>query len=399
MNPDALDGLDLTSDLNGQGDAQPYHGDAVPMNRQPAPSPQQAPEVPQVDGEAITPPASLRDTLTNAFKGVQAPEAVQPAENAVPGQQGPELVKVGERFHRKDGSFASADEIAAFNAVAEGKPAPPVLPQWAQGLTEVERQQLASLPAETRQFVERTMEGVNQRAGQLQEYGLIEQVIGPRRQAWASEGSTPAVVLNQLFALSDFAGKDPKNFVLWFADQHRINLDEALDERDAQQLANPSDPALQGLQQEIAELRNAIGGFSNVSAEQTHAKNVQAVQHFVNEKDAQGNLLHPYFNDVADGIAQHVQLIRQQQPYLPERDILQAAYDFAAYNTPQVRERMQQQALKEAQDRAAAEAQRARQAGVSINGGPAGDSSHAPNNANRNLREELQHAWRQSTLQ
>jgi hypothetical protein len=393
--------LDITVDLNGQSaDVQPYHGDAVPMNQQPAPA---------VTPEKVAddkPAPSLRDTLTDAFKGETAPkvgEAPKPAETPGQSENKPELVKVGERFHRKDGSFASKEEIDAFNApVAEGGQQPPApVPAWASNLTELERTQLASLPAETRQFVERTMEGVNQRSAQLQEYDMLEQVIGPRREPWSQNGMTPLVAINELFALSDFAGRDPGEFVMWFANQHRLDLDALLDARDAAQAANGGEipPYVSGLQQQIAQLQNTIGGLTNTTVQQTTAQNMRHVQTFIEEKDASGNLAHPYFNDVATQVAQHVQLIRQQQPYLPERDILKAAYDFATFNNPEIRGKMQADTLKAQQDAAAAEAARARAAGVSINGGPAGDSSQAPNNANRTLREELQHAYSQNTLQ
>jgi hypothetical protein len=175
-----------------------------------------------------------------------------------------------------------------------------------------------------------------------------------------------------------------------------------MDARDAAAAAGATgavDPHIQGLQREIAELKNAFTGYTNVSVGQQHAQNVQRVQQFVDEKDASGNLLHPYFHEVSDAIAQHVGLLRQQQPYLPEAELLKAAYDFATYSNPQIREKTQQEALKATQDRMAQEAARARQAGVSINGGPAGDSGHAPNNANRTLRDELVAAYNSSTLQ
>jgi hypothetical protein len=391
--------LDITVDLNGQSaDVQPYHGDAVPMNQQPAPTvtPEKADDKPA---------PSLRDTLTDAFKGETAPKVEQPAEAAPAAPQAtgdrPDLVKVGERFHRKDGSFASKEEIDAFNApVAEGGQQPPVVPAWASNLTELERTQLASLPAETRQFVERTMEGVNQRSAQLQEYDMIEQVIGPRREPWSQNGMTPLVAINELLALSDFAGRDPGEFVMWFANQHQLDLDAMLDARDEALQNGEQMPAyVTGLQQQIAQLQNTIGGLTSTTVQQTTAQNMRHVQQFIEEKDASGNLAHPYFNDVATQVAQHVQLIRQQQPYLPERDILKAAYDFATFNNVEIRAKLQADTLKAQQDAAAAEAARARAAGVSINGGPAGDSSQAPNNANRTLREELQHAYSQNTLQ
>jgi hypothetical protein len=58
---------------------------------------------------------------------------------------------------------------------------------------------------------------------------------------------------------------------------------------------------------------------------------------------------------------------------------------------------MQQQQAKALQEQQAAEAQRARKVGISLNGGPAGDTSRQPNNANRTLREELESAFRDAS--
>lgn len=395
VNPDDLD---ITTDLNAQSpDAVPYHGDDSLQIAQP---PKQAPEVPEEGGK----PATLRDQLSDAFKqhdGTQAPQ--QPDADQQPpaqpqGKPPVELQKVGERFHRLDGSFASKEEIDAFNAFQAGQAPEAPLPQWTKNLTPVEQDQFKSLPKETRQFVERTMDGLNNQAAVFQDYNLIEQVIGTRRQAWAQQGMPPAVALQNLLNISDFAGRDPGKFVLWFADQQRLNLDQLLDARDAQ--ANqPVDPRYQGLQQEIVQLRSAIEGMTSQNTSQLHAENLALVQSFMNERDDKGNLLHPHFEEVGAEIQQHAALLRQQQPYLDSKEILKAAYDFATYSNQSVRAKIQEASAQALRDQAAAEAARARQAGVSINGGPAGDAGTQPNNANRTLREELVHAYQQSTLQ
>jgi hypothetical protein len=380
------DTVDITTDLNGQSaDAVPYHSE----------QPQTAPETPEATPDESKPEPSLRDLLSDAFKGEEAPKTT--TETVAPPPDAPALVKVGERYHRPDGSFASRDEIEAFTRVQSGDAVPPAPdPDWAQQrFTALEREQYAKLPAELRSMVERTMEGVQQQQAQYNEYGMLEQVIGPRRQPWASQGLTPLVAINQLFALSDFAGRAPAEFVMWFADQHKLNLDALLDARDAVNTGPQPDPHIAGLQQEIAQLRNTITGFTNQSVQQQHASNYQLVQQFAAEKDGAGNPAYPYFAEVADQIPTHVAAIRQQQPFLQERDVLKAAYDFAAYNNPAIRDRMQQAQVKAIQEKAAAEAARARKIGVSVNGGPAGDTSQLPNNANRTLREELLDAYRQ----
>lgn len=404
MPPFDADAVDITTDLNSQSeDAVPFNGTDIPVNRS-GDAPVVLPKPADGEGEK---PASLRDMLSDAFKGTEKPPvdpaaaAADPAAAAVPGQA-PELVKVGDRWHRRDGTYASKEDIAAFEArgsAPEGQAPAVAPPPWVSQLTPVEQQQFASLPAETRAFVERTMEGVNQRAAVFNEYGTIEQVIGPRRQAWADSGMPPAVAIQQILSLSDFAGRDPGQFVLWFSDQHKLDLDALLDARDAAGEQSPMDPRLQGLQQEIAHIRNAIDGMSSQTTNQQYAASLALVQAFADEKDDTGNPAHPYFADVIADVQRHAALIRQQQPFLGERDVLKAAYDFATYSNTDIRGRIQadqQEAMKNA---AANEAAKARAAGVSINGGPAGDAGQASKNANRTLREELQHAYTQSTLQ
>lgn len=397
---DIADGIDITTDLNGQSaDAVPYHGNDVPTNAQPS----RQESVPEPKGDEKEP--SLRDLLSDAFKS-QTKQPDVPQADGIPKQPegtseaaAPELVKVGDRWHNKDGTFASQAQIDAFNAAAKPQDQGVAPPKWASQLTPLELEQFAALPAETKAFLERTMDGVNQSAERFNEYGTIEQLIGPRREAWAQNGMPPAVAIQQLLALSDFAGQDPSQFVMWFAEQHKLDLDALLDARDAASADGAVPSYVTGLQQEIQQLRNTIDGFTNVNVQQRQQANMATVQAFMDEKDAAGKPLRPYFSEVIDGVTQHVQVIRQQQPFLPERDVLQAAYDFATYSNPTIRAKVQadqQQALKDA---AAAEAAKARQAGVSINGGPAGDASQMPNNANRTLREELIHAYNQSTLQ
>ena len=398
--------VDLTTDLNGQSaDAVPYHGQDVPQNQTPAPAHETPPPSER--------PETLRETLTQAFrKQTEAPGNTAPV---VPGDQqpspttptvppAPDLVKVGDVFRHKDGRFASAEEVAAFNARPSGQmPAPPQQEQQAppppfiQQLTPLEQQQFTSLPAELRQFVERTMEDVSNRASRYGEYDMMEQnIVGPRRGAWAQQGMSPVVAMSQLLQLSDFAGNNPGQFALWFADQHKLDLDALLDERDANQ--GQADPRMAGLQQEIAQLRNTIQGFVGGTAERETQANLQVVQSFAVEKDQAGALKYPYFAEVANDIRDYLPVIRAQQPHMQGYEVLKAAYDAAVWANPSTRGRMQQAELGALKTQAGAEATRARQAGTSINGAPNGDASAAPNNPNRSVRDEIVHALQQQSV-
>lgn len=408
---DEMSGIDITHDLNGQGDAVPYGGGKdIPQNQLPTSLPDKEPSAPE-------PELSTREMLTQAFKAQQGaaqpdPAGARPAANsdqtqtaAQPGSPAPQaapatLIKVGERWHKPDGTFASQADIEAFNAAQAAPPQPeapaPPPPAFFNRLTPVEQQQFTSLPQEVRQFVERTMEGVNQREQQYQEYASLEQeLVGPRRQAWASNGMTPLVALNNLLNISDMAGRDPAQFVLWFAGQHNLDLDQILDDRDANQ--QPADPRYQGLQQEIASLRTTIEGFTNQNVQTSHAQNLKLVQDFAAEKDTAGALAFPYFAEVANDMMPYVQSIRQQQPYLDGREALKAAYDFACFNNPGIRAKLQEGQLAALKASASAEAAKAQQAGLSINGAPNGDARHNTANvsSNRSAVDDVRDVVRQ----
>lgn len=407
---DITDSVDLTSDLNGGGDpfgGQPYHGDAVSPNA----TPTNAPGITVLPEDKQEKELSLRDTLSDAFKKHDIPR--EDAGDRQEGERKPlspvgeappaDLVKVGERWHNKDGTFASQAQIDAFNAaqqaatVPEGQAPQTPLPPYQQNLTELEKQQYAALPPETRAFLDRTMERVAQNEARYSEYGQLEQLIGPRRQAWQQEGMNPYAAINGLFQLSDFAGRDPGEFVMWFADQHQLDLDALLDARDAANEANGSaDPRFNTLIEKIGQLENTITGFTAQATDRDVNANLEVVKGFIAEKDEGGQPKYPYFSDVSANIGQYITNIKASQPFLSPYDTLKAAYDFACFNNPEVRGKIQANEQAVLAAKKVQEAQKARLAGSSINGGPSGAESGNSVNPSRTLREELAYQYNQS---
>lgn len=357
--------------------SQPQHGDAKPVN--------------QVDAtKPVEKELSLREQLSSAFKGDEGKPTTQ--ENAQSVNTAPvTLTKDGEgKYRLADGTFASQEQITAFESGQQAQTdANQQQVQVPTGLTAVEAQQFQSLPAELRQYVERTMEGLNTRAARYGEYDLIEQqILGPRRQAFAAEGNTPAVALQQLFSLSDFAAKDPGNFVLWFSQQRGLDLDALLDARDA---ANANlDPAVQQLQGQVQQLTGLVQ--QNQQREQAAAQqaNYNAVEAFALQKDNSGQLARPYLTDVMDDWSAQITAIRSANPNMPNEEVLQKAYENACWSNPTVRGKMQEASNAASRQQEAERVQAAKNAGSSVAGGPAGSESTLPNNGNRTLREELE---------
>lgn len=339
---------------------------------------------------------TLRDQLSSAFKAPEsgAPTDQQQAQSVQPPEV-PALTKDGEgKYRQTDGTFASAEQIAAFEA-AQAAPGQstqqaaqsPIL----QGMTPVEQQQFQSLPAELRQLVERTMEGLNTRGARYGEYDLLEQVIGPRREAWAQQGMAPAVAVNQLFALSDYASQRPGDFVLWFAEQNKLDLDALLDARDAQ--AASVDPQVAALQAQVQQLQGNVQQFTSGQQQQEQTARLQLVQDFAAEKDEAGGLKRPYLTDVMGEWTAHITALRTAQPNMSPHEVLQKAYEAACWANPTVRAQMQQASDAARRAEEARRASTAKAAGATVTGGPAGDASTQPNNANRSLRDDLKDAF------
>lgn len=377
--------IDITSDLGSGNDA--HNADvaapAIPYGSEPvAPRTDDAVNVNESE-QAKPQEYSLRDQLSKAFTpDDKTPEVPKP--DAAP------AITQGEdgRWRRADGTFANADEVAALQKPAETNTLQEAPASILSQMTEAERRQVEALPAETREFLLRKMEAVEGQAARYSEYNLLEsELLGPRRQAWQAQGLTPAVALQQLFAVSEFATRDPSAFVLWYADQHGVDLDAALDARDAQR---PNDPYVAQLQQEVGQLRNTVSGFQQNQQQQVHQTYVKEVEDFALQKDASGNLARPYFAEVAQDFVAQIGALRNANPNMANADVLQKAYETACWANPSVRGRMQKAAEDARNAQAAEQARRASAASVSINGGPSGTVlPQSPENSNLSLREEI----------
>lgn len=388
------DDLDLTADLiegsdKGAADTAQM---VAPPGTQPAGAEPKAPEAKTPETPVAVqekPGTSLREQLSSAFKAQDGtPVTQEAAPNAAAAAADTSLVKDADgKYRTPDGLFASNEQTAAFEAASNtAAPQPsPVL----TSLTPVEQQQFQSLPAELRQFVERTMEGLNTRASAYQEYDVIEKsILGPRRAAFAAEGTNPIVALNQLFAMSDFAGRDPGAFVLWYADQQKLDLDKLLDERDA---ATPNvDPVVRELQGKVQELVGTVQQFQQRDVQAVQQANFKAVEDFASEKDANGALKRPYVTDVVDAWAANISVLKAANPTMPSAEILEQAYNNACWSSPAVRAKMQQAQQQAAAKSGQARVATAKQAGGSVAGAPSGTPGTHPNNSNRTIREELE---------
>lgn len=397
--------IDITADLTGGANdagladipgmqappgTVPAHGeDAVHANQRPT---QQPADKTSAEAANADTNMSIREQLTKLYMpgDEKAPDpAAQPAAAAPVA-----LTQDAEgKWRQPDGTFASTEQVTAFQAAQSAPAAADPAVQARQqamlaGMTPAEQQQFQSLPAELRTLYERRTEDLNARAARYGEYDQLEQIIGPRREALAAHGNNPYGAINGLFALSDFAARDPGAYVLWFAQQHSLDMDALLDAHDQQNLN--VDPQMRQLQGTVQTLQQQLEQQTHAQQQAVHQDNVNYVAQFCEAKDAAGALLRPYVADITNDWHAQIAAVRAANPQMERGEVLQKAYDNAVWANPTARAKMQEAITAKQTQEQAAQVQQARAAGSSVSGAPAGSTSTQPNNSNLSLREDLQ---------
>jgi hypothetical protein len=213
---------------------------------------------------------------------------------------------------------AETDDVSAESEV-QIAPAP-------QSMSSKDREAFYALPSESQQwlsdrvkeqesdYTKKTMEVAEQR----KYYEGIEQAIAPRRQQFAMNGMDVSTGLNQLFALSDLAEKDPVGFSRLLLNNSGIPLSALTDTAGAE----PGNP-------QIAEMQQRLSGFENHFAQQNQQQLEQqgqvvssVIEDFANQ--------HPFYSELEDDMVPIVVALKDSKPGLTNNQYLDMAYKMAA---------------------------------------------------------------------
>lgn len=367
---------DFVSDLNGtgettvsvtEGSVSTSGENAVDINNQkPArPAVVDKAAAPVVDDKAAK-PLSLRDQISNSLKG--------------DGDTPPAAALDGKVRDPATGQFVTkpADQVVDPNAAPVQSVAVP------QGIDPTVFQ---ALPAETQAQLARTMDDLNARQQRVAVLDQVEKLIAPRRQAWALNGMTESQALNQLFALSDYAGRDPAGFIQYMAQQNNVDLEQVVLGQE------PVDPKYAALEAQLRELQNGRTQEQQQRVQAAHNETVNHVVAFASEKGQDGQLLRPYFDQLGSEVLPFISAVKQQNPNMPHNQVLQEAYDRACWGSPSIRTKMQAAATAVSDaERLRMEAERvgkARNASTSVRPGTPAASSTAPADGGGSLRDTI----------
>ncbi len=117
----------------------------------------------------------------------------------------------------------------------------------------------------------------------------IEQILAPRRQAWAMQGMDEGRAISQLLALSDFAAQKPQEFIAWFAQQRGITTPNASTPPEG----TPPTPEIAPVMTKVQNLEQQIQSWQQAETNRQieSFKSAPGHEHFDEVRSEMGRLL------------------------------------------------------------------------------------------------------------
>lgn len=202
-------------------------------------------------------------------------------------------------------------------------------------------------------------------------------------------GVTRAQAIRELVGAHKRWKADPVAYVKWVAGMSKLDLKGLVEGAAAADPAGES-PTVKALREQVSTLTGQVKAMSGAQTEQDRSARMNEVTQFAEEKDDQGKLKRPYFDEVAKDIAQMIHVSRANGQALS----LQDAYDRAVYANPTTRGKLlteqdtQRRSKEEAERKAKADA--AKKAGFDVKGEGAATQVAASTGT---IRESLEKAF------
>lgn len=342
-------------------------------------------ETTEIDTEPVETEAPQEDSLRATLEAaVKEHEESEPQETPSP------------RARDERGRFAStssqpqvSDQASRTEASEASEPiAPPY--SWSADNKEL----FAKLPREMQDYVikrEQERESfVGRKAQEVsavrEKYAPVERIVTQYGDTFKKANLDPYQGIESLVLAQQYLDKDPVGALRLMAQSYGLDLSQLASGAESTQAAQPQAyPQMHYLTNELETIRGKLAAIEHEKVAQQQRAAVSEVESFANEMDSSGKLVRPYMADVHEQMMDEVRLIRQRQPELPARQILQQAYETSCWKNPNVRSRLiEQQRAPQVQ---AQRVQQAKLAGSSVRGAP-GASTLGSTNGN-SVRDAL----------
>lgn len=205
-------------------------------------------------------------------------------------------------------------------------------------------------------------------------------LIEPYAQQWAQQGIDPVSGLRQVMSYADALAKDPQGTLLQLAQEYGVDLRAAMDEQPW------VDPVVSQLQQQVQQLTAHITNQGDQSRQSQQQALVREIQAFETEKDADGQLLRPYFGEVFQDMLTLAQLGHAKTPA--------QAYEMATRFNPAIAQRIAADQQRAAEQAAIAKARQTTAAtSKAVNASGITKGKGQPSRGTESLDDALNAVW------
>lgn len=350
----------------------------------------------------------------------ETPEAEAKPAGRARDEHGRFVAKDGESEEDAQAAGAAEEAAAATEATAEPEAvAPAAAPEAPAHWSQADKELVAKLPAEFRADVVNRFKAIEagftpklQRLSQMEkDYGRANEIFAPHMDGIRARGQTPSdviqiwaqveegLLMSRAAALQGRA--DPRGAQIAANIIRNYNIDPAevakyLVGGQPQQNSEAAGTGVSNgyvvdpvLAQEVQTIKQTMSDWqrqqeeSKLSAAQTY------IERFVQEKNPDGSLKHPFYSELEPVITELAQFEQSQKRPID----LSALYDRAVWQNESTRERtlsaQRQAAEKRAAEDRKAKAEAARKASSSVTGAPSPGQTTQRTPSTRSLRDQL----------
>lgn len=347
---------------------------------------------------------SLRETLTQAMAGGEAPEpvALTPEAPAAPveavppapadGEKSPETAAKPAPARGDDGKFAKSPELGddanqETAPAAEANPPPEEPIRVPPSLPAALKAKFKELSPEWRDAFMKRDEDVNSAKAQWDtkaaRLNRLDEIIAPHKDAWAVQGLDDHQALTRLVAAEKVLRETPAQGILYLAQSYGVNLHQLVNQAPQQAQAPAVDPTLQPWFEKVQSLEAQLAQQSQSATAASEAAANQQIAKFASDPK------HIYFDNVKNDI---VVLLESGGA-----SSLADAYEKAIWASAEIRPLLLQEKQAAAAKKATEADQRAKataaaKASGSVIGAPTPGAVPANAGPKPSIREELQAA-------
>lgn len=191
---------------------------------------------------------------------------------------------------------------------------------------------------------------------EVKAYEPLKDTLNHYSEVFKANNLEPAQGVARLLEVQSMLDKDPVAGVREIAKAYSVDLAEFAFE-DLQENA----PEITSLQNEISELKQRLEARDRADQEQAQQQ-YQSQVNQMNELVAQFSADKPHFDRLSPVIDINIKAIREREPGLQAREVLEKAYNAALYQDDELREEMQKKHIAEAEKAALEKARKAAEA-------------------------------------